>query len=285
MVEGQAGREERNAPPQATSDNASGSDASASTAGAPTLTCWQCGQPNDVSRDACSRCAARLRPRPSSPAGLAAGDRRPQVWLAVVVAVVVVGAWLVILSDGEPETQDQTPAEPAATASTGDGSDAVPIPTLLPVPVDRLFPVDIVASSESDDFHASHLIDDDNALYWTDAGGQGVGVTLTFTFASPVVITSIELQNLIDEEAFRSRHRIRNLEVSTGDRLPRNLSVADSNVAQVFEMDPTAATTVVLRVLGTYPGEDRDGHPAHQELALAEVRFFGRDPGSVEPDA
>ena len=142
--------------------------------------------------------------------------------------------------------------------------------------IQQLIPFEVTASSALNQFPPEALIDDNPDNRWNDDSQRGVGAVLTFSFAQPVQITQVVIQNVTNEESFRRNYRIERLEIGTDD-LPINLVTLDDTMdPQTVDIASIRTSTVTFTVIGTYPGESFGGEPPYQELALQEVKFFGR---------
>ena len=143
-------------------------------------------------------------------------------------------------------------------------------------PLQQIVPIAVVASSELEGFHAEHLVDGDLESYWNDHALRGVGAELTFEFESPVDLAAVEIVNVHDESTLRRNYRIKAFEIHVGgDVLPIRGQLDDAPEPQRVELGWVAASEVTLHVTSTYPAEPFEGQVPFDELALAEVRFFG----------
>lgn len=233
------------------------------------VTCQSCGAANPSSNHHCEQCGARLGtsslPVATPPLARAtAGGRAVTVLTAVVVVVAIIALIFNLRGDDEPSGTDTTSTSSSTTTS-------IPI-------IEQLIPTSVDASSSfSAAFGPENLIDGDTDTYWNDAGLRGEGAVLTFSFAQPVQIFDIEIQNLIDEVKFRRNYRIRSY-VITVDDLPaveRSGTLDDNNTKQTIAIGSRDTRELVITVTGTYPAEAVADDPAFEELALQSIRFFG----------
>jgi hypothetical protein len=235
----------------------------------PTVRCPSCGSLNPSHNRHCEECGARLAQGPlpvapppmvrSTPGGRALGI------LLAVLAVVAVFALLLNVFGGDDATGDTVAESTLATTTT------VPL-----VAQTELQPASVEASSELAGFSAENLIDGDTSTYWNDSSQRGVGATLTFTFAQPVMISEMELQNITDDIAFRRNYRIKDFLVTVDDlavELP--YAMPDNNDPQRFELNTLETRRLTIQILETFVGEPVGDQPSFTELAFAEVRFFG----------
>ncbi|MDP8959546.1 MAG: hypothetical protein M3N51_10210 [Actinomycetota bacterium] len=234
----------------------------------PEVVCPSCGAANPAFNRHCEECGARLSqaPLPVAPQPMiraSAGARA----LAVLVAVVLVVALLALLVN----LFRPSPPRPVAAETSGSTT------TAAQVAIQELQPVSVEASSEIPGFEASHLVDDDPTNSWNDASLGGRGAELTFRFGEPVQITSIVIQNLTEEERFLRNFRIRGYQIVLDDHdevIPGELE--NTREPQQIEVPSLRTTVLTLKVTSTYPAEPVGENPPFQELALQEVKFFGR---------
>lgn len=234
----------------------------------PTVRCSSCGSLNPTHNRHCEECGARLSqgrlpvaPPPmvrSTPGGRALG-----ILLAVVALVALIALFLNIFGgDGDTDTTAQSTTSTSSTTPT--------------VTQTELQPASVDVSSELAGFEGENLIDGSAGSYWNDSSQRGVGAVLTFTFAQPVAISEMELQNITDDTAFRRNYRIKDFQVTVDDlaiELP--YTMPDNNDPQRFGLNTLETRRLTLTVLETYVGEPVGDQPSFTELALAEVRFFG----------
>jgi hypothetical protein len=188
------------------------------------------------------------------------------VLAGVILAVALIALLVNLFSGSDGETAAETATDDTAT------SGSIPLPA-----IEELVVADVVASSELPGFPASALVDTDPLNSWNDTqeGGQP---TLTFNFATPVQITQITVQNVTDDERFHRNYRIEAYEIEIDD-LPTVTSgtLSDSNESQTITVPSVQTTQLTLNVITTYPAESWDGKIPFRELALQEVKFFGRE--------
>ena len=192
-----------------------------------------------------------------------AGGRAVTVLVAVVLLVAAVALFINLRGDGgEAVESTTTSSSPPTTIST----------------IEQLVPTSVEASSSfSAAFAVENLIDGDAETYWNDAGLRGEDAVLLFSFAQPVQIFDMEVQNLFDDVKFKRNYRIRGY-VVTVDDLPaveRSGTLDDTNRKQTIEIGSLGTTTLTLRVTSTFPAEAVGADTPFEELALQSVRFFG----------
>lgn len=231
----------------------------------PSVVCTSCGSSNPAHNRHCEECGARLGtgPLPVAPAPMiraTAGGRALTV-LGGVLLVVLIAVLFINLrgSDG--------PTDTTVAASTT---------TSLGPNVTNLLPFSVDASSSFPGFEAGNLIDNDPDSYWNDNSLRGNNAWLEFSFAQPVQITEIELQNLGDEEKFRRNYRMKSLVITVDDlQIEIPFSMNDGNQPQRVQIGSLATTVVRIDVRSTFPAEQYEGGVPFDELALQEVKFFG----------
>ena len=233
------------------------------------VSCPSCGTANPNYNRHCEACGARLStaPLPVAPPPMVRatpGGRALGVLVAVVLIVTLIALFMNIFG-GEEE-----PVPSTTTTST-------PVTTLAQ-PVEELQPSSVEASSElGPDWAAQNLIDNNLATEWQDRSLAGRGAKLTFRFSQPVQIDEIEIYNLPNDERFRQNYRIRGYRITVDD-LSFDITgqLNNVNTRQLIQVASISTRTLELEVTTTYESEAvADGVP-FTELALADVRFFGR---------
>ncbi len=240
---------------------------------ATTITCPSCGTHNPPTNRHCESCGARVSraPLPVAPQPMlrtTPGARALGVLAAVILGVALLALIFNFLRDGGESEPTVPPDGNGATSSTT---------STTRLAVQQLIPTRVEASSSLNGFPPEALIDEDPQNRWNDDSQRGVNAELRFFFAQPVQITQIVVQNVTDEAGFRRNYRIERLEVTIDDLPTANLVTLDnSSEPQTIDIASVATTEVTFSVRSTYPGETFEGNPPFQELALQEVKFFGR---------
>lgn len=236
---------------------------------APMVSCPSCGTANPAHNRHCESCGARVSqgPLPVSPQPMlrtTAGARALMVLAAVILAVALIALLVNIFNGGSDNPSAST------TASTV-GASSIPSQAIVELQV-----TDVRASSQIPGFPATALIDSDPDNSWNDTQLSGQAF-LTFTFAQPVQITQIQLQNITDEERFFRNFRIRDYQIEIDD-LPTVTSgtLEDDNSPQTITVPSLQTTEITIKVINTYTAEPYEGRLPFRELALQEVKFFGR---------
>jgi hypothetical protein len=233
------------------------------------VSCPSCGTANPAFNRHCEACGARLStaPLPVAPPPMVRatpGSRALGVLLAVVLIATLIAVFMNIFGGDEEPTPDTS----TTLAPT----------TVPPVAIDELQPSTVEASSElGTQWVAENLIDGNLATEWQDRSLSGRGAILTFRFSQPVAITEIEMYNLPDDERFKQNHRIRGYRITVDD-LSYEITgqLANVNTRQVIQVASISTRTLTFEVTSTYESEPVDGGVPFTELALADVRFFGR---------
>jgi hypothetical protein len=182
-------------------------------------------------------------------------------WLAAaLVAVLALGAgWVFLNRDDEQATPSDTRSAPGA-----------------PAPIDAAR-ISARASStlkqSADKYVIQKTLDGREDTAWQSAGKQA-GVTLTYTFDTPVDLRSITVRNGAVRSPERGRKsypinaRLRQVTVRT-ESGQRTWQLQDTPKAQTFEQPFGRTRTVRLLVEKVYPGSEFD------DLALTEITFGG----------
>lgn len=240
------------------------------------ITCPSCGAAQPATNRHCEQCGARLSqsalpvaPRPLG--GMTAGTRALAVLGSVIGIVIVLALLLNLLSGGDETAPDDSAASDVAANSTAATSSTAPI--------DRVEPIDVRCTSELNDssLRCENLIDG-SPDPWNDAGLQGVGASITFTFGEPVALEQIHFFNLSDDTRFARNYRIRGIEIQADDLpgLPVIAEIPNDNARQhVVSVNTLGTTQVIISINSTWPSEPVDGK-AFEELALQEIEFWGR---------
>ena len=229
--------------------------------------CPSCGAQNPEYNRHCEQCGAKLSqdPLPVAPAPTSrtsAGARALGVLAAVVLLVALVALiFNVFRGNGETAAEDDAATTTSATA---------------PVAAVELFASSVAASSEIDGHEASNLIDGDSETDWNDEGLRGKDAWLEFSFAQPVQLTEIELQNLTEDERFKRNYKIQGYVVTVDDmeiEIPGRLE--NTNDPQRIPIASLGTSNLTIRVTSTYTAEPAGDKPPFNELALQGIRFFG----------
>ncbi len=234
------------------------------------VVCTSCGSSNPAHNRHCEECGARLGsgPLPVAQAPMiraTPGSRALIVFGGVLLIVLVAVLFLNLRGDGSTTTTT------VAASST----------TTLGPNITNLLPFSVEASSSFPGFEAGNLIDDDGGSYWNDNSLRGNNAWLEFSFAQPVQLTEIELQNLTDEEKFRRNYRIKSIVITVDDlQIEIPFQMNDSNSPQRVQIGSLETRVVRIDVRSTYPAEQYEGGVPFDELALQEVKFFGTTAGS-----
>ena len=192
----------------------------------------------------------------------------------------VIGALLLIafifVGTGESEHPAESATEATDPSSTTTTSTAAPTAQTTPVN-EQLAVADVRASSRfNDSLGPLNVVDGDAGTYWNDASAQGVDAELTFVFDAPVMLTEVVVQNVVDATAFARNYRVRGYEIVVGGVPVAAGELADTQDAQrIGLVTPTTVSEVTLRVVSTFAGTAVGSLAAFDELAIAEVEFYG----------
>jgi len=190
-----------------------------------------------------------------------------------------------------PATNAPATNPPATNApATNPPATNAPVPTTtFTPPADALAPASVTASCQAPNsteangtpisFSPQNVLDHNPATAWRCETGSSQ--TLTFTFPSPVHLTSVGLiggyvkvDSLTGVDRFEQNARVRQVQWGFSDGT--NSSTVTQNLADARSMQTTAvdvvATTVTMTVTATYP----PGGPAPRDMVpVAEVQFTG----------
>jgi hypothetical protein len=196
---------------------------------------------------------------------------------SAVVAFVAIGAVTLLAPSQDPGDT----ARSSTTAPATSHPPATPT-TMVTIPFERVNLTDqiatVTASSEQPGFPAGNLVDGSIDTAWNDAGLHGEGAELTFDFAESVYLDAIVLTNLQNETDRLRNYRIREvaIELRTSEG-PVFMTVTAPDAADPYLIDTGTVHrgTLVVRVLSVWPAESVNDMPALDELAIAEMAFFG----------
>lgn len=267
------------------------------------LICGVCGTGNDPERNFCRRCGnplaeAEKAPEPSlwervrqlfrrrDPEPVAAGERpmRPGggmsdaaargrsakrkvlgTWITVMKALAVAGVVVGVVGVSiSPLRQD-------VTGWFGDRFQSIKrlvVPEFEPVNA-----VGASATSETEGHPAGHAVDLLKNTWWAEADpGPGDGTQLFVELGDPVDIAKVGFLNgAADEETFLAQPRPREVHLVFSNGATRDVTLADSQEFQVFDVEGAAGvTSVEIQILSVYPGQDGE------EMSLTEVEFRTR---------
>ena len=250
------------------------------------LTCPSCGAGQSTSNRHCEECGARLGQQRIAVAApplrsVSAGGRALGI-IVVVIALVVVAALVIQAIRG-----DEEPADVAAV----DGETEVESPgsttTIELGPLEQIAPISISCSTEYNaNLGCENLIDGEDT-YWNDASLKGEDAWIKVIFVNPVALESVQVVNVRNEEKFRRNYRVRAVEVEADDLpgVPFVSEIDNANDRPLSVPTPTNHTQELeIRVTATYPSEPLGGSQAFDELAIQELRFWGRVQDTRAPE-
>lgn len=130
--------------------------------------------------------------------------------------------------------------------------------------------VPVGAKADAEKNHAAGLaIDGVNTTYWASAQHpDGVGDSITVTFAGPVDIDQIGILSGADPAAFRASARPHDLTVSAAGVPDVSLAFDDTADFQSRTLTLRHVTSVTITVQDSYPGQKR------HDLAIRDLEFF-----------
>lgn len=230
--------------------------------------CPVCGASNPATNVHCEECAFRLDREPLA----TYGPRLRRRTLGIVAGVVLLITFVMI---GTGESEDPPEAFATDTSST---TTSTPTPTVQTTLVnEQLAVAEVRASSSFNDRLGPHnLVDGDATTYWNDASAQGVGAELTFVFDEPAIVAEVVVRNVADTTGFTRNYRVRGYEILVGGVPAATGELADTQDPQRITVAmPTTATEVTFRVTSTFAGTAVGDLVAFNELAIAEIEFYG----------
>ena len=184
-------------------------------------------------------------------------------------------------SSGETSSVTQAPPETPVSVIASTGARAT-VTSLESLPLQELRASSVEATSElGPQWAAGNVIDGNLDTEWRAHREDGFlseePLTLTFRFSEPVSIKEIEIYNAVDNERFsRNHHRIHYLDFAADDLdLVMLTELADDNVVRVLDYFSISTLTLTLEILETYEPTVTGNDGPVDELAVAEIRFFG----------
>lgn len=252
----------------------------------PSLTCPSCGAGQTTSNRHCEECGARLGQQRIAVAApplrsVSAGGRALGV-IVVVIALVVVAALVIQAIRGDEEPPEGTVAE----GETETESPAV-VTTPPLGPLEQIAPISISCSTEYNANLACENLIDGEDTYWNDASLKGEDAWIKVIFVNPVALESVQIVNVGNEEKFRRNYRVRAVEIEASDLpgVPFVSEIDNANDRPLSVSTPTNHTLELeIRVTATYASEPLGGSQAFDELAIQELRFWGRVQDTRAPE-
>jgi hypothetical protein len=238
-----------------------------------TVACPSCGAQNPSTNRHCEQCGARIAqgPLPVAPQPIirtTAGARA----LAVIVGTIAVVALLALLFNSI--FGDKGPASAASTSTTTST-------TVASVPV-KIEPISWSCSSVlNDKFSCDNIFDGNDSTYWNDASAKGQGAEIQVTFAQPYALQTIVFKNVTDDTKFEMNYKVKGFEIDFDDLpdAPFIDQLDNSNRAQPIAVSSYSTTQLTFKVTSTYESQSVDSATPYNELAIAEIEFWGRPTG------
>lgn len=232
------------------------------------VACPSCGAYNPSYNRHCEQCGARLtkEPLPVAPAPMVRatpGGRALSVLAAAVLIVALIALLVNVFRGGE--TVVTTTLPPQATSTTV-------------IELTEITPTQVTASAQiSAGFADTHVIDGDLETEWQVNQAQDP-LILEFRFAQPQQIQFIEIYNIGNNDRFLQNYRIEGYKITVDD-LPgvenRNTLKDLAGGPQRIDIASIGTTTLTIEILSNYPSQAIGDLPAFEELAVAEVKFWG----------
>lgn len=230
--------------------------------------CPSCGAYNPAYNRHCEQCGARLtkEPLPVAPAPMVRatpGGRALSVLAAAVLIVALVALLVNVFRGGDDVAATTT--TPETTTST--------IPDIA-----EITPTSVTATSQiAEAFADANVIDGNLGSEW-QASHDIDPLTLEFRFAQPVQIQYIEVYNIEDQDRFLSNYRIKGYRVTVDDLPGVEIRKTFDDLAggpQKVDIASIETTLLTIEILSSYPSQAVSDGQAFDELALAEVKFWG----------
>ena len=236
-----------------------------------TFTCPTCREPNPAARLLCQSCGGLLEPPQAPlPASLAPGTprrwRTPLILLAIAAVAAAAAAGLT--SSLRPEGRLAPSARPPAPSARAAAEAPVQVdPGTISARASSELPPDGTVT-----YSIRNTLDGDTRTAWNSHGavdGNGVGMTLTYRFPSPVHLVGIALVNgYAKTPRLRADNgRIRGVVILADQRTVR-VTLADTPSRQRLDQDVGMTRKLTLRVTSIYPGT------RYRDLALSEITFW-----------
>ena len=240
------------------------------------INCPSCGAGQNAANRHCEQCGARLGRQTvavaSPPLRSATAGGRALGIMVVVIALVILAALVIPAIRGGDDVPD---VEGAVASSTS----APTVTTVALGPINEITPISISCSSEySASLGCGNLIDGEDT-YWNDSSLRGEETRITVTFVNPVALEQVQIINVQDEEKFRRNYRVRGVEIYSDDMpgVPFVDEIPDENDRPHGVETPTNTTyELEIRVTSTWSSEALAGQQAFDELAIEEIKFWGR---------
>ena len=234
--------------------------------------CPSCGAYNPAYNRHCEQCGARLtkEPLPVAPAPMVRstpGARALSVLAAAVLIVALIALLVNVFRGGDETAEPTTTLEPTTTTIAD-------IAQIIPTAVDA-------SARLSDGFSESNLIDGDLETEW-QVNQATSPLTLEFRFAQPVSIRYLEVYNITDQDRFLRNYRINGYKITVDDLPgvePRATLKDLAGGPQRIDIASIETTVLTIEVLTRYPSQAIGDQPAFEELAVAEVKFWGTASG------
>ncbi len=232
------------------------------------VACPSCGAYNPSYNRHCEQCGARLtkEPLPVAPAPMVRatpGGRALSVLAAAVLIVALIALLVNVFRGGETVVTTTLPSQ--ATSTTV-------------IELTEITPTQVTASAQiSAGFADAKVIDGDLETEWQVLQSQDP-LILEFRFAQPQQIQFIEIYNIGDNDRFLQNYRIEGYKITVDD-LPgveNRSSLKDlAGGPQRIDIASIGTTTLTIEILSNYPSQAIGDLPAFEELAVAEVKFWG----------
>jgi ribosomal protein L40E len=256
------------------------------------LICGQCGAGNVSTRRFCRRCGSfledavvyhqsrwqrflqrrrrrKIHPAGSRPGSGGHGRLRAPGWLTSWVTKVLSAA-VVLFALAATVGPFHNTIQSHISRWSGDVGRFLH-PTYTPV-----HPITATATSQTLGHGASLAIDGATNTCWqTSSGNNGVGQSLTITFAKPVNIARVGIlsgdQDTGQSYLTLARPQLVHLVFNGSPSSSQDITVADQSSFQTFGVSSHHATSMTLTIVSSYQS------PVGHNAAIAEVEFYTKD--------
>lgn len=242
------------------------------------LICPSCGAPNPATNRHCEECGARLRqgPLPTAPrpAVQATAGVRAVIALSALLGVVVLGALIINLVQGDDTTTTTTAAAANGSTTVTQPDEVVPEPDQIDVLVANCTPEGL-----GGDFACSNLIDGNEGEFqinWNELPETEKRVVIELTFAQPMVVERIDWNNITDDVRFRLNYRVKSVTIEAeGNPVPVGQELQNTPGLQSFQFAAIRANWIRITVQSVYAAEVVNEQEPFDELAIDDITVIG----------
>jgi hypothetical protein len=184
--------------------------------------------------------------------------------LAAAVLIVALVALLVNVFRGGDDTASSTTVPETTTTTIPDIAQITPTQVTATAQIAEAFAdANVIDGNLETEWQASHDIDP---------------LTLEFRFAQPVQIRYIEVYNIDNQDRFLSNYRVKGYRITVDDLPGVDIRKTFDDVAggpQRVDIASIETQLLTIEILSSYPSQAVNSGQAFDELAVAEVKFWG----------